>query len=264
MKPLFLATALCLLAILSTPFLFAQTKTDVLTNASIIKLRKADLDDDIIVSKIQSSACNFDLSENGLVSLKNAGLSSTMIRAMMDKKEGKPPVIKSIETGKQSNAMPVPENLNEVNFYDRPGNALKALPKVKATQKSRITLAMKSKLNLEVDGEKAALRIPTQNDLLFLVNLESAMGDPSVWFTLYKLDVKNGKRTATYITTSGLSGKSSSGKGLIAVNTKKVSGQTFQISFPDKLEKGEYMFFARGTMANYAGQAGDAFEFGLD
>jgi hypothetical protein len=56
----------------------------VITNARVIELSKLGLGDDIVVAKIRNSSCQFQLSDSDLVDLKNAGVSSKVIAAMLD------------------------------------------------------------------------------------------------------------------------------------------------------------------------------------
>jgi WXXGXW repeat (2 copies) len=71
-----------LIGILSSR-LYAQN--DVLTNQSIIQLWKAGISKSVIGAKINSSQCNFDLSTNGLVDLKNNGVPDDIVTSMVNK-----------------------------------------------------------------------------------------------------------------------------------------------------------------------------------
>jgi len=59
----------------------APRKTDsVLRNDDVLTLKKVGLDDSLIIAKIKSAqATEFDLSTNGLVSLKSASVSNAVI-----------------------------------------------------------------------------------------------------------------------------------------------------------------------------------------
>jgi len=61
--------------------LHAQT-AETLTNATIIKMVKAKLSDDIIIDEINSSNVNFDLSDASINTLKNENVSDNVIQAM--------------------------------------------------------------------------------------------------------------------------------------------------------------------------------------
>jgi hypothetical protein len=55
----------------------------ILTNADVVKLTAAGLPDSVILTKINGSSCNFDLSTDALVALKQAGVRDPIIEAMM-------------------------------------------------------------------------------------------------------------------------------------------------------------------------------------
>jgi hypothetical protein len=83
---LILATALALLAIGS--LLFAQQDMD---NAAVIKLLKAGLSDDLIVTTIEASPGKYDTSADALVALRTAGADSRVISAVLMKSRPGPP-----------------------------------------------------------------------------------------------------------------------------------------------------------------------------
>jgi hypothetical protein len=55
----------------------------VVTNADVLKLAAAGLPDSVILAKINSSPCSFDLSTDALVALKQAGVPDPIIEVMM-------------------------------------------------------------------------------------------------------------------------------------------------------------------------------------
>jgi hypothetical protein len=70
--------ALCLLLLAAS--VAAQ---EMLTNDSVIAMKKAGLSDAVILAKIRSSQSKFDVSTQSLVSLKQAGLSDQVIEVMV-------------------------------------------------------------------------------------------------------------------------------------------------------------------------------------
>lgn len=64
------------------PLLFAQ---QVLNNDSVIKLVKAGLSDDLIISTINASAGSYDTSADGIIALKTAGSSDKVVAAIVAK-----------------------------------------------------------------------------------------------------------------------------------------------------------------------------------
>ncbi|MFH1724435.1 MAG: formylglycine-generating enzyme family protein [Elusimicrobiota bacterium] len=81
------AAALISLSPLGLRPAFAQT----LTNDSVIQMAGLGLDDEIILTKIQSAGCDFDTSPSALAALKKAGVSTPVVKAMIQAPCGKPP-----------------------------------------------------------------------------------------------------------------------------------------------------------------------------
>src|SRR5688572_14255818 len=79
-----LISAVCLGASLNA---FAQPET--LTNNDIVSLVKAGLSTSIIVNKIRTSKTDFDLTTDGLIGLKQAGVTDEVVGAMFESKNGK-------------------------------------------------------------------------------------------------------------------------------------------------------------------------------
>ncbi len=72
-----------LAAVLSSLALYALA-AEVLTNDSIVGLVKAGLGEELIINKIKVSQGEYDLSTDGLLRLKVAGISETVIKAMIE------------------------------------------------------------------------------------------------------------------------------------------------------------------------------------
>ncbi len=60
----------------------------VMTNRDVIQLTKAKISENTIISKMKRSKTKFDVSTDGLVALKNAGVTDAVISAMMDAANG--------------------------------------------------------------------------------------------------------------------------------------------------------------------------------
>jgi hypothetical protein len=60
----------------------AQDHGHVLTNQGVVTLAKAGFDESFIIDRIRTSRTQFDITVEGLVALKQAGLSEDLIRAM--------------------------------------------------------------------------------------------------------------------------------------------------------------------------------------
>ncbi len=83
-SPGFRLTLVLALAALTLFAATSLTAQEVLTNDSLIALKKAGLSDSIIISKIKSSQTKFDASTQGLIGLKKAGISDQVIEAVVN------------------------------------------------------------------------------------------------------------------------------------------------------------------------------------
>jgi len=76
-----------ILAVLVVLFGFAGAvkATEILDNEKMIKLAKSGLEEDIILKKLDRDTCNFNMSTDEIVKLKEAGVSGRILMKMMEK-----------------------------------------------------------------------------------------------------------------------------------------------------------------------------------
>lgn len=247
---------------------WAQGKAAVMTNANIIKLHKAGLNDDIILSRIDAASCKFDVLDDGLIALKKEGVSDRVIKAMLDKVQGNKTLVnqqgdtKTNKTPFSSRpSLPDPQTINAVYHYDRDASSIKPLEKINATQK-----AHKGGLGFgamtytcEVAGNNSTTRLNQADAVSFVVNTG---GTPPDAFVLFKVEIKKQQRVATTSKITG-TGSVKGAQGNIACNVKMLKTGIYEISPASKLDKGEYFFTTKQldytTMANM-----DVYAFGID
>ncbi len=68
----------------SSPATTQSAASTKITNARIIEMTKLGLDDDIIIARIKHGSCDFQISDNDLLDLKKAGVTSKVVAAMLD------------------------------------------------------------------------------------------------------------------------------------------------------------------------------------
>jgi hypothetical protein len=94
----FLSVALLMvLPAAAQQFTVTQLKQQPLTNENVVTLAKAGFDELFILQLIRSSRTNFDVSVQGLVVLKQAGVSEDLIR-MMAMPQSSPPAAPAAAT----------------------------------------------------------------------------------------------------------------------------------------------------------------------
>jgi hypothetical protein len=252
----------------------AQTKTEVLTNKSVVSMCKAGLGTDIVLAKIESSTCKFDVSTDGLIALKTGKVPEEVIQAMVSKSNGKKaeaktPANTSPSTGTAKQPQPAQTgNLDFINvphYLDKSKNSLRVL--------ERSTVAVKAKVNLikamipgtstpivfRMDSVSSPVRLPQLESVSFMINTGTNI--PEI-FGLYRMSASKNRREATWFNVSAFDNKSD--KDVIAFNYRKVREGVYEIVPVSKLEKGEYCFVNKASYTTYGGAKADVFAFGVD
>lgn len=237
---------------------------EILTNKDIIALTKTGLDKSVIISKLNSSNVDFDVSTDGLVALGTANVDPKVINAMMERN-----AVVSAEKSKVDNANN-PLYLHNSGFYVY--NDLekeKPLIKLDPTSISNYSTSGggfggfgKSSTVAHLTG--ASSRVPVTSkeaDFYFHLNPNDDSGTSWWWetlspndFILVKLRAKEGDRVFILgSTTSGaFSTDSKTGipsEDLRKFEYKEMSKGIYEITFPEGLEAGEYMFMCTEATA---------------
>jgi hypothetical protein len=114
-RPFFAALFLVL-----CPLLIAQA----MNNDSVIKMVKAGLTDDVIVATINSTAGAYDASPDGLIALKQAGVSDKVIAAIVAKASPtQAPGTAAPQPPSTAPQVPLPEGTKDVGIYYKDGGA---------------------------------------------------------------------------------------------------------------------------------------------
>lgn len=261
MKPL--SCILMVVMVTMSTSLIAQTKTapkkpiatasNALINGSIIEFQKIGLSDDIIISKITSSETKFDLSTDGLIKLKKAGVGNEVIKAMMDKTNPKSATKSALKSKVTDLSI-----LNHPYYFDVVSNSYKPLEKNIAEIKTK----MKglgyggSETNYEMNGEKSNIALAKSDNLHFLVNTGEGQ---TLVLALYKTNIQKGKRLALF-SSAKVFGKNNSAESVIPFTTSLQQPGILKIEFNQSLAVGEYFFIGKTS----TGLTYDAFSFSIN
>ena len=74
---------------IAVPMIGAQSQK-TLTNADIVEMTKEGFDSNLLVQEIQANEVDFDISPQALINLKNAGVTQSVMQAMLLAQSGKP------------------------------------------------------------------------------------------------------------------------------------------------------------------------------
>ena len=149
----------------------------------------------------------------------------------------------AIEANQESN-LPNPEYIGIVYYLDP---LAKLLPLDRQTPRTKASIKALgfggAKAIVELDGEMASLRLPSNQELSFVVELASGV-DPRE-FQLYPLTVSNGKRQLLISSGSVFRGRHRLLP--IQINIGRYGERSYKITPSSKLAAGEYVFTAGGS-----------------
>jgi hypothetical protein len=256
---------------------FSQTKPEVLTNKGVIELSKAGFGKDMILAKIESSNCKFDVSTAALIDLKKQGVPDDVVKAIMDRSNststsgGTAPAPntsgssssssngskKAIVSSKTANNLAAGVDLmNHVYSYNKSTQAVAPLEKSVAGIRTKQG-PFGGSVMLHVDGAKAATRIASQETLSFVINTgSSALPE----LMLYKLKSGKDKREVASMKLNSFTGMKT-GEDVISLNVSKLEDGIFLITPVKSLAKGEYFFSGKPVAG---ATSADAYSFGVE
>jgi hypothetical protein len=273
--------AVALLAI--CPLLFAQQS---LNNDAVIKLTKAGLSDDLIVSTINAQPGVYNTSTDGLIALKSAGVSERVVSAVVAKaaEAAQPPVSPLPPMAAPAVNPDDPGAPHEAGIYvyseSAPSGSKMTMlePSIYTQGKTGGVFASAMSYGIAKVKFKAVLRgahanarfTETQPTFYFFFEEQgaslsygaSSFGPTSTpnEYTLLKFDVKGGARETVVASANafGASGGTND-KAVTSFSYKKLRPGLYKITLNAPLQQGEYGFISGiGSLGNRV------FDFGKD
>ena len=281
--------------VISSIFSQAQTKTEVLTNQSVISLVKAGLDKSLIITTINNTESKFDLSTTTLIALKKQGIPNEIINAMVEKSaSGSVDKGKSSSTGTTSSASSPLSGLDPGIYYADPSNKHVQLePSIFTSSKtgSGIGAALsygiaKIKSKAVLSGSNANLKFSGASTTFYFIFPKNSTGNignegsQNLWissatspneFVLIKFkSINTSKQKAREVVTGSYGTYSGFSNGIpddnkVNFRSEKLSSGVYKIYFETPLLPGEYAFIHAGGSATAAGgaPAQKAFDFSI-
>jgi hypothetical protein len=231
-------------------------QVEILTNDSIIALVRAGVDDEVIVTKVRTTKCNFDLSTQGIVSLNKAGISKRVLTVMINptapdpKPEAKVPAPEakiSTSAAIETNNYPT-----EIGIYIKDGDKWTEIQPEVINFKTGGVLKnfasgglIKGDINGHINGTQSRNRIHTPLEFLIYVPEGIAITE----YQLLKLRVNKDNREFRTVTGGVLHQSGGDTRDLLTFESKKVSNRTFIINLPH-LSGAEYGFLPPGGFSS--------------
>jgi hypothetical protein len=241
---------------------FAQ---DVLTNEAVLKLVKAGLGADMIVTMIKTQTSNFALNTEDIVSLKNGGAPDKVIAAMIVKGSGlvKPgavdpaPKVEAPLTTKDG--IPLPDELGVYRLKD--GKYVSIPPEILNLRTARgaqflVGIMAAAKLNGSVANQHSSTHIAPETD--FVVKLPEGT-DPAEYLCV-KFEVKKDRREVE-LARGRINMSTGTQKNAVPFESEKLAKQIYRLKF-GILKKGEYGLLPPGAnISANATSAGKIYTF---
>lgn len=255
------------LAVVFLAFSSLLAAQQTLNNDAVIKLVKAGLSEDLIVATINAQPGTYDTSTNGLISLKNGGVSDKVVAAIV------------MKASAPATAAPAEANPDDPNSPHDPGVYLYTVDrdgKQKMTFIDQVGVGREKthgrSTKAELPGARAAVRTADSKPVFYMyfspnanISEVGTISSPSQ-FSLVALDKKPDHRE-TVIAHVGWAhvDYGNDAKKTSLFESQRIRPYTYKVSLNEGMKTGEYAFIATTSMAGTAhGATVVMYDFGLD
>ncbi|WP_419804237.1 hypothetical protein [Terriglobus sp.] len=250
----------------------------VLDNAAIIRMTKADISDSIIRQAINTQPVNFQTGPDDLIALKNAGVSQPIISAMLARSSGlaQRPIFRApgqmplasnrVVMNAPVEVTPLSPEVDDPGLYfkNKQGQWEAVSPELITYRdggalKSLLTNnIVKKDLNGQITGPKSSLQIEPGTEMLILA---PRLCDP-VEYVIVRFREKSDRREFRVRTGNVFHSETGAGHDQLELPIRKVSPRIFSFTVPPDIAKGEFGVLPPGN-ANAAGMvyAGKMYTF---
>ncbi len=240
--------------LLLSPILFAQQALD---NQSVIKLVKAGLSEDLIVTTINSSPGTYDTSADGLIALKKAGAGDKVIAAIVVKASGAATTapVTPATAGSASTPAPavvlargaLPDGVDTIGVYylDNTGSHWQEVPAEVVNFKSEGALKhyasaglLKGEMTGLVGGNRSPLTLKLPTKFVLYIPEGRAPGE----YQLIHLHENADSREFRAANGGIVHDAGGALRDVMDYTPKKIAPRVYLIEMSEDYEKGEYGF----------------------
>jgi hypothetical protein len=243
---------------------FGQT---VLTNETIVKMVKAGLGDDVVISTITSQQAKFATSPDDLIALKSTGVSDRVIGVMVERMVA---ITSAAPAAPAAAAPAAPANtgagpVNEVGVYYLKAETWADLPPEVVNFKTGGVLKtigtagiVKGDVNGRVNGEHSRTQLKTPVSLLVYVHEGVAIEE----YQLLRLRESKDAREFRTVTGGVMHVSGGATRDLMPFESKKIAPRTYQIVLPT-IGSGDYGLLppASSDATSSSGRIGKIYSF---
>jgi hypothetical protein len=229
--------------LLLSPWLAAQQAQN---NESIIKLVKAGLSDDLIISAINSSPGSYNTSADGLIALKGAGASDKVVAAILVKNSGGSVSAAPAPTAPAPSAPALPPGIDsEGVYYKESGDTWQDVPvevvnfKTGGVVKHVASVGIvKGDLNGHIGGNKSKLALKAPVSFIIYLPEGRSAGE----YQLLRLRVNENSREFRSVTGGVFHVSGGAIRDDVDFTSKKIAPRVYEITLGADIGKAEYGF----------------------
>jgi hypothetical protein len=218
--------------------------TQGLSNDSVIKLVKAGLSDDLIVSTITASAGNYDISTDGLIALKGAGVSDKVVGAIVSKASGAAPALAAAPAGP-------PAGIDDVGVYykDKTGAWTELMPEVVNFKTGGVlkSLATNGIVKGDLNGHIKGQHSPNVNNFPVVLAVYVPEGTAITEYQLLRLHANSDSREFRSVTGGIVHVTGGATRDAVEYKFDKIAPRVYQITLDSTFGKGEYGLLPPGS-----------------
>jgi len=243
------------------PLLIAQQS---LNNDSVIKLIKAGLSEDLIISTINASPATYDTSANGLIALKTAGASDKIVTAIVMRGSGA--AVMAPAAAPAASALPV--GIDEVGVYikDKTGAWAALMPEIVNFKTGGVLKSFATNGIIKGDLNGHIVGIHAKNGATFPVVLAVYVpeGTAITEYQLLRLRVNNDSREFRSVTGGVMHVSGGATRDSIEFQSEKIAPRVYQITLQSSAGKGEYGLLPPGaTGSSNMGSSGKIYSVSI-
>ncbi|MGA2536142.1 MAG: hypothetical protein ABSF53_09015 [Terracidiphilus sp.] len=228
------------------PLLVAQQP---LNNDAIIKMAKAGLSDDVIITSINANPGTYDTTTDGLIALKKAKVSDKVVSAIIVKSAGGAPATAPGIAGGlgESGAISgVPAGVDSVGvYYLDPSGGWQEVPaevvnfKTGGALKHIATVGIiKEDMNGDIAGNRSRLTLKFPASFILYVPEGTSPGE----YQLLRLHVNPDNREFRSVTGGVVHESGGANNATVEFSSKKLAPRVYQITLGTETGRGEFGF----------------------
>jgi hypothetical protein len=252
------------------PLAFAQ---QALNNDAIIKLVKAGMSDDLIITTINAQPGNFDVSTDGLIALKTGGASDKVVSAIVLKASAAPPPAPVAPAPSPAPPAPapvspappppappappvapvppappvadvpaLPDGIDVVGVYyqDQSGAWKPILPDIVTAKYGGFGMGIHDMGARSTNGHVAGVKAQTFTTLPITLAVYLPEGRTIAEYRLLRFQIKSNERVFPITSSAATKDNDELDKYAVAFSSEKIAPRVYQIVLNANLGKGEY------------------------